>query len=382
MLNLRRNSWRSVLLVCLFGSILANCSHDIAQVKQLGPTDVVVTGADVRLGYAHQAVYDDVNHRIKAQRVFCAEPSPDVAQAIQHAFGFGLKGEGTHPSGVAAGVGLSLSDAEAQAVAQLGERIATIQLLRDALYRACEAYANGAFSEITYAVLLSRYDDTMLSSLFGELAAGTVGRELVKVGGSSTAVAATDPQNMAAIEELHQAKEAVQTASLDLQQAEAAVEEAKASGNTSNLSTLEADVADKQHNLQATSAQLQKAEATFAQLRTQATSSGGNSLHRTPNIEIARLLADMQHNHLFGINSDSLKVACVTAMAREKRNEASVLSEWCSDSNGALSTLVKKEGELLEKIVLQAKQPVAASPPELSIQAQSASGLQTEGANP
>jgi hypothetical protein len=56
------------------------------------------------------------------------------------------------------------------------ERTQTIQLLRDSLYRACEAYANGALSDTTYALLLSRYDDTMVTMLSSELVAGAFGR--------------------------------------------------------------------------------------------------------------------------------------------------------------------------------------------------------------
>ncbi len=60
----------------------------------------------------------------------------------------------------------------AEAMAQLGQRLATIQLLRDGLYRACEAYANGALDKSSYSMILSRFDDTMITLLLGAEEAG------------------------------------------------------------------------------------------------------------------------------------------------------------------------------------------------------------------
>src|SRR5204862_6868923 len=76
--------------------------------------------------------------------------------------------------------------ARAESLAQLTNRLATIQLLRDGLYRACEAYANGAVSEITYAIMLSRFDKLMVTLLTGELVAGNFGQSLAVLGTGSS----------------------------------------------------------------------------------------------------------------------------------------------------------------------------------------------------
>ena len=110
--------------------------------------------------------------RNRPTRIVCAEPSPDVAQAVSGAISAAIKVEIAGKGGGAASFGRSAADA----VAQLGERLGTIQLLRDGLYRACEAYANGAITSTTYAMIVSRYDDTMVTLLMGELAAGAFGR--------------------------------------------------------------------------------------------------------------------------------------------------------------------------------------------------------------
>jgi myosin heavy subunit len=82
------------------------------------------------------------------------------------------------PNDITPQVAAAITSATAESLAQLGERLATIQLLRDGLFRACEAYANGALSDMSYAILLSRYDDTMVTLLSSELAAGAFGRSL------------------------------------------------------------------------------------------------------------------------------------------------------------------------------------------------------------
>jgi hypothetical protein len=87
--------------------------------------------------------------------VVCAEPSPDAMTAL------------TAQMPVA-----STTSAATEALAklqetaqQLGSRNATIQLLRDATYRACEAYLNGAIDEFEYSVILNHFDRIMVSLL-------------------------------------------------------------------------------------------------------------------------------------------------------------------------------------------------------------------------
>ena len=64
-------------------------------------------------------------------RIVCTEPSPDVAMAVANSFGAGVsvlgQGSGT------------ISNAQVQSMAQLVERTASIQLLRDKMYQTCLA---------------------------------------------------------------------------------------------------------------------------------------------------------------------------------------------------------------------------------------------------
>ena len=67
-------------------------------------------------------------------RVICAEPSPDAIMALAASGAL----EGTFGT-----QGIQASGALSEAVGQLGERTPVIQLLRDSLFRSCEAYMNG-----------------------------------------------------------------------------------------------------------------------------------------------------------------------------------------------------------------------------------------------
>jgi hypothetical protein len=53
-------------------------------------------------------------------------------------------------------VDAQLAASLAEAVQSVGRRTQSIQLLRDGLYRACEAYLNGAITANEYRLLLSR----------------------------------------------------------------------------------------------------------------------------------------------------------------------------------------------------------------------------------
>ncbi len=85
------------------------------------------------------------------KRVVCAEPSPDVLVGIAASVSGALDVAGKGSAQAAASM--------AEAVQSIGRRSQTIQLLRDGLYRACEAYLNGAINEEEYKLIISRVDD-------------------------------------------------------------------------------------------------------------------------------------------------------------------------------------------------------------------------------
>jgi len=88
-------------------------------------------------------------------RIVCAEPSPDaVASAALQA-----AAKANVPQ---ANVNAELSASYARAVASIGLRTASIQILRDLGYRACEGVVNGVITKATYKHLVSHLGDTTL----------------------------------------------------------------------------------------------------------------------------------------------------------------------------------------------------------------------------
>ncbi len=144
--------------------------------KKVRLGDTMLISDDAKKRYIMTAVRQTGNGR--TERITCAEPSPDVATATSQAFSAAARasgqGSGSGDSGsgsMEAGGGVSSNFAES--IAQLGQRATTVQLLRDSLYRACEAYANGAIDESMYSVIVSRTDDLMVTLLMAELMSGS-----------------------------------------------------------------------------------------------------------------------------------------------------------------------------------------------------------------
>lgn len=107
-----------------------------------------------------------VDERGVQRTIYCAEPSPDSLFAI----GAALGGSGSLKTPTGHEGELSIAHVVASAASDaLSTRNATIQLLRDGLYRACEAHASGALSKLEYAEVTGRYQKMMLALLTVEL---------------------------------------------------------------------------------------------------------------------------------------------------------------------------------------------------------------------
>ena len=153
--------------------LLAACAQDNGTVLnrvELKKDEFFTTGARQRVVTNSEIGKKSTPGIADPLRLVCTEPSPDVAVAVANSFSSGLsilgKGSG------------SISAAQVEAMAQLVERTASIQLLRDKMYQTCLAYSNGAISGTTYSLVMSRLDDTIVSLLLGETAGGAFGRKL------------------------------------------------------------------------------------------------------------------------------------------------------------------------------------------------------------
>jgi hypothetical protein len=296
---------------CLFAfaSIVAlsGCAAGMKpQVVSVAGREVLLTGANVRA-----VNYSYLPGRGGSTRALtCAEPSPDIAEAINTAFNFGGSfGIGGLPGGISPEAAAALSSSRAQAVAQLGERLATIQLLRDGLYRACEAYSNGAITPTTYAIMLARYDDSMITMLLGELAAGAFGRSGANIGGKAGGEAKATSDSTTKATDFREIQGRLLAA--DAKRTEAA--EKLADKPDDPVAKQESEDARKSvEKIEREAIRKLTAEAKGS-VELTATGSGGITPGQQKP-EIAETLATMQRKYVENINTDALDVACISAL--------------------------------------------------------------------
>lgn len=141
-------------------SILAGCANlnTISRQSTIGPSDNMVT-----------AIHLDIQQRLliaNAMGKYCAEPSPDALAAFAAATGIGASAPTEGAVSAAGGVSSS--------AASIGLRTQSITLMRDSLYRMCEAYANGQLTAPQVMALLSRSQDLTAVVLATEQLTGAV----------------------------------------------------------------------------------------------------------------------------------------------------------------------------------------------------------------
>ncbi len=150
--------WLGLLVLAI---ALSGCTGTIYHSGRMGDNiDTISMGARQRVVVSNHVgkrtvISKDETRVTEPQDVFCAEPAPDVMTAISANFGAGVN----IPANVKADVASQL----AESAVNIGVRTQTIQLLRDGLYRACEAYMNGAISHTEYQLIVKGYGDAMIT---------------------------------------------------------------------------------------------------------------------------------------------------------------------------------------------------------------------------
>lgn len=335
-----------------------------------GSSNPMVTTASVRTILQRPSNFDPNTGLNRPSTIVCAEPSPDVAVAVGDAFGGSLAADvrdGLNSPGGATplqlGIASSVSRGRAEAIAQLGERLATMQLLRDGLYRACEAYANGAISSSTYAVMVGGIDDLVVTLLAEEMAAGAFGRSF------STASSGAAASSMATM--LRQASEAAQTKLAELKTAEAAetdaklklteAERKKASGaadapSETELQTLRDDVKTKTAARQKAQGDFNGASETLnttltAQSDAQAwgAATGGGEIKGRSGQIAADAVQKIAAHYIDDQGIDALMIACISELSRMRKEAngsglygapVSELGERCRDNTSGFFAIV------------------------------------------
>lgn len=147
-------------LVLIFAFTLSGCANLNSIHRSTDNDDSTIDFIDAK----QRAVWR-VKNKTEGKTIICAEPSPDVFSVFSANFGANAsKGN----------IQAAFNTAIAEGGSTIGIRTASIQLLRDAMYRACEAYASGALTPQEYARLTKRYQKSMVTLLAIEQLTNTV----------------------------------------------------------------------------------------------------------------------------------------------------------------------------------------------------------------
>lgn len=152
----------------------------------------MILSADNRAVFFAEA--SNGNTSAAGDQLRCAEPQPDVARAIAQEFASALKA--TIPIfGSPSPVSSSIAGASREAIAELGRRTPTVQLMRDTLYRACEAVMNGVINpnDRLIATVVRQLDNVMLGlhAVDGLTGLGNVGKATISATASAPAKGST-----------------------------------------------------------------------------------------------------------------------------------------------------------------------------------------------
>ncbi|HUC62339.1 MAG TPA: hypothetical protein VMF53_10315 [Alphaproteobacteria bacterium] len=159
-------------------ALLAGCDRHQMSIDQDSDLGAYQVKDDVRIVFDRKKPTMDSSGHSTVERIICTEPSPDIAKALSTALA--LTGSATTPTGLSASAGLNYSSAEA--ITALAGRTEAVVALRDGLFKACEAYANGVIPDLAYALILSQYGDLLVTLMLGEAA----GNAAQKSGASTT----------------------------------------------------------------------------------------------------------------------------------------------------------------------------------------------------
>ncbi len=123
-------------------------------IATLGCANFKTIGRSTRLPGGGVAIHLDAAQRVvvASDQKYCAEPSPDAIKTFAATLGFELKGLSDEKAAkITAGL--------QEYITGSGIRTQSTTLMRDALYRICEAYYNGKLKEASVLHLLARSQD-------------------------------------------------------------------------------------------------------------------------------------------------------------------------------------------------------------------------------
>lgn len=252
------------LIIAFAGSVLMASLMSCATLQTVGRRTQIEELKAIHLDAQQRLVFvkpkaAETNADMRAKRyIYCAEPSPDALASYAASLGLSTISPSQNE--------LSLAAALQSPTGSIGLRTQSITLMRDALYRICEAYNNGALNEPLVAALLQRSQDLTAVVLAVEQLTGAVAANQVILTPHSSASASANLLSQQ--QALDQAERDVQTKQEDVVQKKKTVEQkeeeykqatAAASADTENAEK-EAAAKRTQTELAAAREELKQAE--------------------------------------------------------------------------------------------------------------------------
>lgn len=141
---------------------LSSCANLNSIYRELNTSD----GSGALIDIKQRAIITAKTDNEPFKIAVCAEASPDSLSA----YAAELAGKADLPNSVSA----QLASAFHESTSFTGLRTQSIQLLRDSMYRTCEAFMNGAISSDQYDLLARRYQKHTVALLAIEQLTGTI----------------------------------------------------------------------------------------------------------------------------------------------------------------------------------------------------------------
>lgn len=229
-----------------------------ANINSIGRTTTLPQGTAPDGSQEGLAVHLDAQQRVVLVNGFgdiCSEPSPDALAAFAASLGLGASVPGTGSGSLAAG--------QQSSAASIGLRTQSITLMRDALFRMCEAAANDSVGPAQVATLLARSQDLTAVILAVEQLTGAVAANQVALTGTTAAGASA--ALLSNQELLDAAREAEAENQAKLEEAQAGLQTARAERDQKARAEQEARAErDRLHATDSTASDQQKRDAQAA----------------------------------------------------------------------------------------------------------------------
>ncbi|MCE0492836.1 hypothetical protein [Vibrio salinus] len=270
----------------------------------------------------------DKNNNLISERTFvCAEPSPDAMSAFAAETSISIPDK------------VKLANAFQEGSTYTGLRTQSIQLLRDGMYRLCEARMSGFIDDDEYNLLIRRYQKNMVALLAIEQLTGTIKTPVTYISTSGSASLSQDiEQSEASIEKLQ-----TEIASLTTE-----IEAEKNNGDNANqtvISSNQQKIANKQSLIASLKQSIENNKSMIASgSATASVVQTSQSENATNTQSIQNVQNAVQQITQSIINSDDLPIICINYLKTDSPNNS--ISGVC---NTFLTSLVNSKKDLFNK---------------------------------